>query len=126
MRSCGRQAGGRRLSRRASTAINAARTLLVSPLTCWEVGTLHRLGRIVLDREPSAWVADLLRTGRITLAELTPSAATSAGLLDGSFAGDPIDRLLYATAQDHRVPLLAKDESLRAFAASTGDVKVIW
>ena len=35
-------------------------------------------------------------------------------------------RLLYATARDLRVPLVTKDEALRGFAQSTGDITVIW
>jgi PIN domain nuclease of toxin-antitoxin system len=120
------QAGGERLSRQAARAIDAAPTVLISALTCWEVATLHRLGRIGLDREPSVWVTDLLQTDRLVLAELTAEAATWAGQLDQAFPGDPIDRLLYATARDRRVSLVTKDEALRAFATTAGDVNVIW
>lgn len=120
------QAGGKRLSRRAASAIDAAPTILISPLTFWEVATLHRRGRIALDREPSLWVTDLLQSDRLALSELTAEAATWAGQLDETFPGDPIDRLLYATARDRRVTLVTKDEALRAFATSAGDVRVIW
>ncbi len=120
------QAGGGRLSRRAATAIDSAPTVLISPLTCWEVATLHRLGRIALDREPAVWVSDLLQTDRLALAELTAEAATWAGQLDEGFPGDPIDRLLYATARDRRVPLVTKDEALRSFTTTARDVKVVW
>ncbi len=120
------QAGGSRLSRAAAGAIDRADVILVSPLTCWEIATLHRLGRIELDREPTSWVRDLLRGERLASAPLTPEAAAWAGALDDAFPGDPIDRLLYATARDHRVPLVTKDERLRAFAGSTRDVDVVW
>lgn len=120
------QAGGERLSRVAATAIDAADAILVSPLTCWEVATLHRRGRIELDREPASWVAHLLRADRMALAPLTAEAATWAGQVDGSFPGDPTDRLLYATARDRRIPFVSKDEALRTFALAAGDVDVIW
>ena len=120
------QAGGGRLSRAATNAIDAADAVLVSPLTCWEVSTLHRLGRIVLDREPATWIRDLLASDRIVTAPISPEAATWAGSLDEAFPGDPIDRLLYATARDRRVPLVTKDERLHAFAASGREVGVIW
>ena len=100
--------------------------ILVSPLTFWEVATLHRLGRFALDRDPSSWVANLLRTDRLELAELTAEAATWAGQVDDAFPGDSIDRLLYATARDRRVPLVSKDEPMRAFAAVSREVEVIW
>ena len=120
------QAGGERLSRRVVAAIHDAGQVLISPLTCWELATLHRRGRIVLDRDPTEWVADLLRSDSVGLAELSPEAATWAGQLDEAFPGDPIDRLLYATARDLRVPLVTKDESIRAFATASKDVTVVW
>jgi PIN domain nuclease of toxin-antitoxin system len=120
------QAGGERLSRRAGTAIHDADRVLISPLTCWELATLHRRGRILLDREPTAWVADLLQSNTVRLAQLSAEAATWAGQLDDAFPGDPIDRLLYATARDLRIPLVTKDGSIRAFAAASRDVTVLW
>lgn len=120
------QAGGERLSRAAASAIDAATAILVSPLTFWEVATLHRLGRIALDREPSSWAANLLRADRMDLVPLTAAAATWAGQIDDAFPGDPIDRLLYATARDRRIPLISKDEPMRTFATAARDVEVIW
>lgn len=87
---------------------------------------LHRLGRLVLDREPSIWVRDLMRSDEIDLAPLTIEASAWAGGLPVTFPGDPIDRLLYATARDLRVPLVTKDNRLRSFARAAGDIEVIW
>jgi PIN domain nuclease of toxin-antitoxin system len=120
------QAGGERLSRTAVNAIDSAAAILISPMTCWEVATLHRLGRIELDRDPASWAANLLRTDRVGLVPLTAEAATWAGQIDESFPGDPADRLLYATARDRRVPLVSKDAALQRFAAGSGDVEVLW
>jgi PIN domain nuclease of toxin-antitoxin system len=119
-------AGGGRLSPTARRAIEDADAILVSPLTCWETATLHRLGRAVLDRDPLVWVGDLLREDRIVVAPVSPEAATWAGMLPDEFPGDPIDRLLYATARDRRVPLVSKDERLHEYAAAARDVDVMW
>jgi len=120
------QAGGARLTRAAVRAIETADEILVSPLTCWEIATLQRLGRIALDREPGRWIRDLLATERIASAALTPEAAAWAGGLASTFPGDPIDRLLYGTARDLRVPLVTKDDRMHAAAGSFGDVRIIW
>jgi PIN domain nuclease of toxin-antitoxin system len=120
------QAGGKRLSRAATRVINNADELLISPLTCWEIATLERLGRIKLDRDAVSWVRALLRADRIAVAPLTSEAGAWAGELPDTFPGDPIDRLLYATARDHRVPLVSKDQRLRAFARAAREVDVIW
>jgi len=121
------QADTGRLSRNAEQAIETAEMLLVSPLTCWEIATLARQGRVALDREPAAWIGRLFREPRVALAPLTTEAAVWAALLDRlTFPGDPIDRLIYATAHDLRFPLVTKDEKLRAYASGAGDVDVIW
>jgi PIN domain nuclease of toxin-antitoxin system len=120
------QAGGARLSRRAAREIQDAETILVSPLSFWELATLQRLGRIMLDRDPVRWVGDLLNTERIAVAILSPEAATWAGGIGEGFPGDPVDRLLYATARDLRVPIISKDARLRHYARTAGDVAVIW
>jgi PIN domain nuclease of toxin-antitoxin system len=120
------QAGGQRLSSAASAAIDGASVLYLSPLTFWEVATLRRLGRIDLDRELGVWIHDLLGHPLITMAALTPEAAAWAGDLPMHFPGDPIDRLLYATARDLRVTIVSKDERLRAYAARSGDVQFAW
>ncbi len=119
------QAGGDRLSAPARRMIDGE-ALLVSPLSCWEVATLARLGRIALDREAGLWVRDLYQDDRISVAPLTPESAAWAGSLGEAFPGDPIDRLLYATARDLRVPFLTKDERLHAYAADAGDVRTVW
>ena len=120
------QADGKRLSRRARRAIDGADELLISPLTCWEIATLARLGRIKLDRDAVSWSRALLGLDRASTALLTPEAGAWAGQLGDAFGGDPIDRLLYATARDYRVPLISKDQRLRAFARVARDVEVIW
>ena len=121
------QADARRLSAHAELTIDAATSLMVSPLTCWEISSLARQGRIALDREPRTWIDKLFRTPRVTLAPLTSEAAVWAGQLDrATFPGDPIDRLIYASAYDLRIPLITKDEKLRAYAARAADLDVIW
>jgi len=120
------QAGGDRLTRAAARAIEVADEILISPLTCWEIATLHRLGRIELDRDPGRWIRDLLAGERIAGAPLTAEAAAWAGGLAESFPGDPIDRLLCGTARDLRVPLITKDDRLHAAADALGDVRIIW
>jgi PIN domain nuclease of toxin-antitoxin system len=120
------QAGGERLSRTATAAIEAAELVYVSPLTFWEIATLRRLGRIALDRDIGSWVQDLMGVPGVSIAPLSPEAAAWAGDLPDNFPGDPIDRMLYATSRDLRVPLVSKDEALRGFARAATDVQIVW
>lgn len=119
--------GGARLSPGAAAAIEAADRILVSPISCWEIGMLARAGRIRLDRPIASWIARLFDDRRSAVAPLSPEAAGWAGALDDArFPGDPADRMIYATAREHRVPLITKDERLREFAGLAGDIHVLW
>jgi PIN domain nuclease of toxin-antitoxin system len=119
-------AGSGMLSRRATQAIGGAKPILISPVSCWEITTLVRKGRIGLDRDPFTWVRDLFNDEQVEAASLTPQAAAIAGSFTDDFPGDPADRLIYATAIDLVVPLVTKDRGLRTYAAETRNARVIW
>jgi PIN domain nuclease of toxin-antitoxin system len=110
-----------RLSRTAEQAIERASRIGISTLSAWEVTMLAVRGRISLDREVGVWVRQALADERVE--SLAPSAdvAVSAGLLDAqSFPGDPVDRLIYATARSTGATLITRDAAIRAFdSAST-------
>lgn len=121
------QAGGKRLSSAARRAIDSADSILVSPVSCWEVGLLVAKGRVRLDRDPSVWVQDFLEADRVAVANLTVTAAVAAARLpDDGFPGDPADCFLYATARERDVPLVTKDERLRRHARERRDLRIIW
>jgi PIN domain nuclease of toxin-antitoxin system len=105
-----------RLSRAATEAIDRAANIGISTLSAWEVAMLSTRGRITLDREVSEWVAQGLADTRVD--PLAPGAqvAVTAGLLDAqAFPGDPVDRLIYATARSIGAPLITRDRAIRSF-----------
>lgn len=121
------QAGGTRLSARATRAIAGSDAILISPVSCWEVAMLVAKERVRLDRDVYLWIRDLHADERIEHAPLSVEAAVGAALLTAEgFAGDPADAFLYATARELVVPLVTKDKALRAFARQRGDVRTIW
>lgn len=105
-----------RLSEPARAAIDGAPRVGVSTLSAWEITMLVVRGRISLDRDIEAWVPQAFAQDRVEA--LAPSAeiAVAAGLLDSrEFPGDPIDRLIYATARAANATLITRDEAIRAF-----------
>lgn len=105
-----------RLSAPAKGAIDRADRVGVAAISCWEVAMLALRGRIALDREPERWVRQALSRPGIEAIPLMPHAAVAAALLDEQgFAGDPADRLIYATARDAGATLVTKDRRLRDF-----------
>ncbi len=121
------QAGGQLLSARAARELSRADTVLISPITCWEVATLVARGRVRLDRDVFDWVRDVFSQERIELAPLSAQAAVGAArLTEAGFHGDPVDRFLYATARQRVVPFVTKDARIRSFARAQRDVRAIW
>jgi PIN domain nuclease of toxin-antitoxin system len=104
-----------RLSPTARQAIEDADRLGICAISCWEVATLARRGRIALDRDVEAWIGQALAGQRVESVPLTAEIATTAGLLDERFPGDPADRIIYATARASSAPLITRDRALRSF-----------
>jgi PIN domain nuclease of toxin-antitoxin system len=112
------QAEPSRLSPAARRAIDEAETIGVSTLSAWELAMLVVRRRISLDRDVAAWVRQALAPARVTALAPSADAAVAAGLLDADgFPGDPIDRLIYATARASRARLVTRDAAIRRFDA---------
>lgn len=109
-----------RLSQTARRAIEAAERIGVSTLSAWEVAMLTVRRRIELDRDVDIWVGQALARPRVEPLPPTASIAVAAGLLDASaFPGDPIDRLIYATALATRGTLVTRDRAIRDYDPRT-------
>lgn len=101
------------LSRAARTAIDSADRIGVCTISCFEVATLARRGRIELDRKPWDWISYALALDRVNAIPLDPGAAAAAGALGERFPGDPADRIIVATARALGARLVTKDRRLR-------------
>ena len=112
----------------AEEAINAVYeaegTLLVSPITAWEVGLLVSLRRIDLLATPQRWFARVLSIPNVRLADLSPEILIAASFLPGNPPRDPADRILLATARDLGATLITRDQALLTYG-NAGNVSVI-
>ena len=81
-------------------------------------------GRISLGMPADAWARDVLSSGKIVVAPLTPEVAAAAGQLPGSIHGDPADRIIVATARAYRCAVLTTDRKILAYAKA-GHVQAI-
>lgn len=106
-----------RLSREASEYLDSLdpQEIGVNAISCWEVATLHSLGRIAFQPTLEDWMdSALVRTG-ITLIPLSPGIAIESVQLPGKFHRDPADRILVATARIHACPMVTADEKILAY-----------
>jgi PIN domain nuclease of toxin-antitoxin system len=99
------ESGDRRLGPRARRAFGHAMQdgdAAVSAISFWEIGMCVRKGRLGLLLDPDAWRRDLLDQGLIEI-PVDGGIASRAGLL-AKIHGDPVDRIIVATAlEGHRL-----------------------
>jgi PIN domain nuclease of toxin-antitoxin system len=105
-----------RLSPRSAKLLIEAGELSVAAITWYELAWLARNGRIDVGIPVRSWLDQLAAQVR-TLA-ITPAIAETAAGLPAAFPGDPADRLIYATAVEHGVKLVTKDQRLRMHSRS--------
>lgn len=104
-----------RLSRTAREAIEGADEIGIAAISCWEVAMLVVKGRISLALATPAWIRQALAQPGTLALPLEPKVAVDAALLATDLAGDPADRMIYATARDRGARLVTRDARLRAF-----------
>jgi PIN domain nuclease of toxin-antitoxin system len=112
-----------KLSLRARRAVKtgvAARALVTSAISIFEIATLLRRGRLVLGTDTDRWFHALHALPELTVEPVSAEVASAAGACPDDFPGDPADRIIAATARVLGAKLVTADRSLRsAFADST-------
>ena len=76
-----------------------------------ELAWRARHERIEVSVPVRTWLDELARDVRTV--GITPAIADTAVALPAAFAGDPADRIIYATAVEHGWHLVTKDRRLR-------------
>jgi PIN domain nuclease of toxin-antitoxin system len=112
-----------RLSPAAVKAIDAENERAISVASIQEIAYMAVRGRLESDRPITTWITDVLRVHEVQALPSTVPASLRAGSLDpAGFHGDPIDRLIYATAVEHDAQLVTADARIRRLDSG----RVIW
>jgi PIN domain nuclease of toxin-antitoxin system len=77
---------------------------------------LEAKGRIELPLGCLEWVRRALEAPGMALVPLTPEVAIASSRLPGAFHGDPVDRVLVATARNLDVTLVTQDSRILAYS----------
>lgn len=109
------------LSRRALKALEraaAAGRVRVAAISVWEVAMLEARGRLRLSLAIDEWVARALAAPGSRRVELTPEIAIDSARLPDDAPGDPVDRILVATARRTGAALMTRDRDILSYAAA--------
>jgi PIN domain nuclease of toxin-antitoxin system len=114
--------GDEQLSERAYQAIINENRLGICSISCWEVATLVRKGRLAFSVNVEQWIEQALAFPGVEILPLHWHTAMLAGGERFNFENDPADRLIVATAFQYEAPLLTADRKLHAFT----EIATIW
>jgi PIN domain nuclease of toxin-antitoxin system len=116
-----------RFSRRLEPLVEATVLkggVLVSTISVWEIAMLEARRRIDLSVDARTWTARALGFPGVKLKGLSSSIAIESTRLPGSLHGDPVDRILVATARLLGASLVTRDERILQYARD-GHVRVV-
>lgn len=100
---------------RIEQAARAGR-LWVSVMSVWEIGMLVAKDRIRLSMPVDEWVRQASATPGMQMLGVIPEIALESTRLPDAPHGDPVDRLLIASARVHNLTLVTADEKILAYA----------
>lgn len=100
----------KRVSAPARKALEGADELVVAAISWYELAWLARHERIAVNVPIRSWLQGL--AAQLRTIGVTPAIADTAVALPSSFPGDPADRLIYATAIEHGLKLVTKDQEI--------------
>lgn len=100
-----------RISAPACAALEQAEELAVAAISWFELAWLAKHERIVVNVPVRSWLEGL--AVQVHTLGVTPTIADTAIALPSSLSGEPADRLIFATAVEHGLPLVTKDRAMR-------------
>jgi PIN domain nuclease of toxin-antitoxin system len=103
--------------------------VFVSPISAWEIGMLSKARRghagvVRFMPDPRTWFARFMAGPGIRDAPFNPDIAIASSWLPGEVHGDPVDRLIIATARHLSLSIVTRDRKIIAYAEA-GEVAAI-
>lgn len=98
--------------------------LFVSAISIWEIAVSVSKNRIYLGSSVEDWVEQGLMDDGLQLLPITPRILIESTRLAGYPYGDPGDRVLIATAREHDLTLITRDDKILDYAA-VGHLKTL-
>ena len=96
--------------------------IIISSISAWEIAMLVERERLILSMDVESWLEAVAEIEFVRFHPVDVDIAVKSAGLPGEFHKDPADRMIVATARKLAVPLVTKDEKIRAYA----HVKTIW
>jgi PIN domain nuclease of toxin-antitoxin system len=103
-------------ARQEVRAASIAGSILVSPVSAWEIGLLSVRRGVPFHPDPKRWFQLFMAYPGVRLTPLTPDIAIESSHLPQPLHSDPADRLLIATARALQIPIVTRDSRILSYA----------
>ncbi|MEX3958568.1 type II toxin-antitoxin system VapC family toxin [Trinickia sp. EG282A] len=113
------------MSKKAKTAIDReldGGQIVVSAISAWEIAMLVDREKLVISMDVASWLTTVSAIEAVRFLPVDVEIGLKAVNLPGEFHKDRADRMIVATARKLAVPLVTRDEKIRAYK----HVKTIW
>ncbi|MCF2134102.1 MULTISPECIES: type II toxin-antitoxin system VapC family toxin [Burkholderiaceae] len=113
------------LSKKAKTTIERELNdgqIVVSAISAWEIAMLVEREKLVLSMDVASWLTTVSAIDAVRFVPVDVEIGLKSVDLPGKFHQDPADRMIVATARKLAVPLVTRDEKIRAYK----HVKTVW
>jgi PIN domain nuclease of toxin-antitoxin system len=107
-------------ARRAIESVRAKEGLAISSVTLSEVANLAERRRIEVATSTELFLQSI--ASRFVLKHMNVQIALLSSRFSDPYPGDPMDRIIGATALSENIPLVTADERIR----QSGQVQTIW
>jgi PIN domain nuclease of toxin-antitoxin system len=99
--------------------------LLLSPISAWEIGMLANRGRLRLRQGASEFIREIFAHPGTVTATITAEIALEAAGLRPALTGDPVDRILIATAIAYGAQLMTRDRAIQEYAKASRSLRCL-
>lgn len=86
--------------------------IFVSAITAWEIAMLSAKGRIRLTSSPETWFERAMSAEAMAVQPLCVGVLVQSVNLPGLPPSDPADRMIIATAREHGLTILTRDQGI--------------
>jgi PIN domain nuclease of toxin-antitoxin system len=93
----------------------AERRLYVSPISAWEIGIGVAKGKLILPVDPLEFFHRFVERIGARLSILSPEILIRSSTLPGAIHGDPMDRILVASARVLEMMLVTRDGPILSY-----------
>lgn len=116
------QDGGTAFSKKVRSLLEAPGSIvMVSAISAFEIGQKIASGKLALPCTLGHWFQSMLRQHALTEIQITSSICIAAAALPVRHK-DPFDRMIIATAMEHRLPIITSDKIIPTYSK----IKTLW